>query len=298
MKTTGIAALTALFSTGALAVPMAGHNHKAPAHAHLHMRNKRDIIWVTETEIETVVVIKTIYDDAGSPSEPTKISTTSVKPTAVPTTPSVALPASPSESGGSPPPVYTPSTTSSVAPAPTSSTSSYVAPPPQPPSSTTEAPAPTTQAPAPTSYSPEPAPAPTTYAPAPAPQPSSSAPAPAPSPSQSSGGEGGGATFTGDATYWEPAMGACGWTNTASEDVIAISKAIFDLQTPGGNPNNNPLCGKYVAIKCKDGSIVKAKVVDRCVGCASGDLDMTKTLFDKVTSHGDGRVGGMQWSWA
>ncbi|KAF2218221.1 RlpA-like double-psi beta-barrel-protein domain-containing protein-containing protein, partial [Elsinoe ampelina] len=101
---------------------------------------------------------------------------------------------------------------------------------------------------------------------------------------------------TGDATYWEPALGACGWTNTASEDVVAISMAVFDPKTPGGNPNNNPLCGQYVAIKCKDGSTTKAKVVDRCVGCQAGDLDMTKTLFDKVTGNGDGRVSGMEWS--
>ncbi|KAF4548709.1 Hypothetical protein D9617_26g079240 [Elsinoe fawcettii] len=290
MKTTTVAALTALLSSGALAVPMAGHNHKvAPAHGHLHLRNKRDIIWETVTEIETVVVMKTVYDDGSSPSEPTDVATTTIKTSAPTTTSSsvvVPAPSSPSETGGSAPPAYTPPTTSSAAPAPTSSTSSYVAP--APPSTTTQAPAPTT-------YSPEPAPAPTTsYVPEPAPQPSYSAPAP----SSSQPSSGGGATFTGDATYWEPAMGACGWTNSADELVVAISQTVFDPKTPGGNPNNNPLCGKFVAIKCKDGSTVNAKVVDRCVGCASGDLDMTKTLFDKVTSNGDGRVGGMQWSWA
>lgn len=286
MKSTTVAALTALLSSGALAVPMAGH-HKAPAHGHLHMLNKRDIVWVTETEIETVVVMKTVYDDGTSPSEPTDAATTTIKATAPVTTSTAAAPppASPSETGGSPPPAYTPPS-SSAAPAPTSTTSAYV--PPPPPS--------TTQAPAPTTYAPEPAP--TSYSPEPAPQPSYSPPAPAPSPSQPSGGNGGGATFTGDATYWEPAMGACGWTNTASEDVVAISQSVFDPKTPGGNPNNNPLCGQMVSIKCKDGSTVQAKVVDRCVGCASGDLDMTKTLFDKVTSFGDGRVGGMEWSWA
>jgi len=93
-------------------------------------------------------------------------------------------------------------------------------------------------------------------------------------------------------------MGACGWTNTEAEMVIAISQVLFDPKTPGGNPNNNPLCGQMVNIQTTTGGSVQAKVVDRCVGCKEGDLDMTLPLFNKVTNNGDGRVGGIQWSWA
>ncbi|PSK48641.1 Papain inhibitor [Elsinoe australis] len=300
MKTTSIAALTALLSAGAQAVPMAGHHHAAPAHAHMHHRNKRDIVWFTEWEIETVTVLKTVYDDGSAP-EPTEPASSAYIPTSAPvttTTPYSApaytdAPSSSSPAETSSLPAYTPTTTfatSTQAPVPSSSstTSSYVAPPAPTAPSTTEAPAPTTYAPAPTTYS-EPAPAPS----------SSAAPAPSPSaPSTPGGGStDAGASYTGDATHWDPAMGACGWTNNSDEPVVAISMALFDTKTPNGNPNNNPLCGRYVSIKCSDGSSTKAKVVDRCVGCKQGDLDMTLTLFNKVTGNGDGRVGGMEWQW-
>ncbi|PNS17332.1 Papain inhibitor [Sphaceloma murrayae] len=302
MKATTISALTALLSTGALAVPMAGGHHAAPAHQHLHHRNKRDIVWETEWEIETVTVVKTVYDDGTEPA-PTGYSSTSVAASATTTSTSYValLPSSTLETSSSP--AYTPPASSSQAPATTSSsTSTYVAPPaPTTPTTTTAASSTTTtEAPAPTTEATTPAP--TTYSP-PAP---SSSPAAASS-SQSSSGSGTyagagstamGAAYTGDATYWIPGLGACGWTNTDTEDVVAISHLQFDTGKNGGDPNANKLCGRNVSIKTATGNTVTAKVVDRCVGCLEGDLDMTLSLFNKVTNYGDGRVKGMEWSWA
>lgn len=40
---------------------------------------------------------------------------------------------------------------------------------------------------------------------------------------------------------------------------------------------------------------VDVEVVDRCVGCAANDLDLSTTMFDSLADHALGRVVG---SWA
>jgi len=85
--------------------------------------------------------------------------------------------------------------------------------------------------------------------------------------------------------------------NTDSEPIVAISHIIFDSYSAemAGNPNNNPLCGKYVTITGEDGSPYQAKVVDRCPSCDEGSLDLTQTLFDAVEPTGNGRVHNVSW---
>lgn len=108
-----------------------------------------------------------------------------------------------------------------------------------------------------------------------------------------------GKSYTGDLTYYDPGLGACGFTSGPSEDIVAISQAIFDAYLPAsGNPNNNPLCGKYVSITGEDGSAYSAKIVDRCTGCTQGSLDLSPAFFKKVVPTGDGRVPGVKWSFA
>lgn len=103
-----------------------------------------------------------------------------------------------------------------------------------------------------------------------------------------------GKMYSGDLTYYEVGLGACGETNTASQPVVAISHAMFDAYSTG-NPNTNPLCGKTISITGKDGNKYKATVVDRCPGCELASLDLSQDFFNKVTNNGDGRVHNMEW---
>jgi expansin (peptidoglycan-binding protein) len=103
-----------------------------------------------------------------------------------------------------------------------------------------------------------------------------------------------GTAYKGDLTWYDVGMGACGKTNVPSDHIVAISEAMFDAYNPG-NPNNNPLCGKYVSITGKDGQKYRAQIVDRCPGCSKTDLDLSQEFFNLVTQNGDGRVGNMEW---
>ena len=90
-------------------------------------------------------------------------------------------------------------------------------------------------------------------------------------------------TFTGDITYYQPGLGACGQTNTDSELVVAMSPAQYD-----GN------CGKSITIT-KDGKTAHAKVVAKCPSCASGSIDVSSTVFQSLVDLSVGRTT-VSWS--
>lgn len=308
MKSVSIAALTALLSTGALAVPT--HNAHGHGLAHVNLHRKRDIVWETEYEIETVTVIKTVYGNGveatGSvyaPSYVTASATTAsahrVKPTTKSTTAAAqtttttttttpdAVPTTTTTT-----PAYVPPTTEAATTTTTTTTTTtpvYVA-----PTTTliTTTAAPTTTAEVPTTT----ADVPTTTADVPT---TTAAAATTTAASSSSGDTPceSGTSYTGDLTYYDPGLGACGVTNVDSDHTVAVSHVLFDAQPDGGNPNNNPLCGRTVSIIGADGSSYTATVTDRCVGCAEADLDLTPDFFTLVVPNGDGRVHNMKWSW-
>lgn len=295
MKSFGIIAASALFGAVANAAPL----------------NKRDVVWVTEieTDIVTVPVTMTVWAGAEETiaasttttqsrlghqffhSKAPQASTTSTTVSVAPTTSSTSVYVAPTPSTTS---VYVAPTTSSsevyVAPT-TSSTEVYVAP---TTSSVYVAPETTSAYVAPTIESTSVYVAPTTST-------TSSAPAATTSASSSgasSGPAASGTEYSGDLTWYDVGLGACGLTSTSDEAIVAISQKIFDSPDYAtANPNLNPLCGKYVTIKGKNGQSYQAKVVDRCVGCAEADLDLSQDFFNTVTSNGDGRVSGMSWSW-
>ena len=70
-------------------------------------------------------------------------------------------------------------------------------------------------------------------------------------------------------TYYNPGLGACGLTSSASENICAISHVLYDAHNVNGNPNDNPLCGHRIrATRFDEGrgevrSLVLV-VVDRC----------------------------------
>lgn len=264
---------------------------------------KRDVVWVTETDeaIVTVPVTTTVWVNPGE-SVPTGSATLSHYghhrshiTSTVKSTVTVAAPSSSEtsvESSAEAPSSYeAPSTTSTsvyVAPT-TSSTSVYVA----PTTSTSVYVAPTT------STSEYVAPTPTSTYVAPTTSTTSSAPAQTSSSSSSgslSGAAAPGTSYTGDFTWYDTGLGACGWTSSSSDKIVAIAESLFDQYTPAsGNPNLNPLCGKTLTLTGADGSPYQATIVDRCGGCKESDLDLSQDFFNAVTSNGDGRVSNMSW---
>ncbi|KLO11976.1 barwin-like endoglucanase [Schizopora paradoxa] len=106
-----------------------------------------------------------------------------------------------------------------------------------------------------------------------------------------------GRTYTGDATYYAPGLGACGKTNGPNDLIAAASYKLFD-HYPGAtaNPNKNPICGKSLTAKV-NGKSVTVKITDRCAGCqGEGDLDFTPAAFKKLAPLSAGRLHGMKWS--
>ncbi|ETS80886.1 hypothetical protein PFICI_08415 [Pestalotiopsis fici W106-1] len=108
------------------------------------------------------------------------------------------------------------------------------------------------------------------------------------------------ATFTGDLTFYDPGLGACGVTSTSNDDIVSVSHIIFDAASTGSNPNANRLCGQKIRIERANGSggnnSVDVTVVDRCTGCAAADLDVTLAVFTQLAQEEEGRVQ-MSWAW-
>lgn len=106
--------------------------------------------------------------------------------------------------------------------------------------------------------------------------------------------------YTGDLTYYEPGLGACGITSTPDQHIVAISHTVYDTKTPGGNPNANPLCGKKIRAQHTTASgqtrTIDLTVVDRCVGCKPNDLDTTEPTFGQLAPDGNGRTS-VTWAW-
>ncbi|KAH8428808.1 RlpA-like double-psi beta-barrel domain-containing protein [Aspergillus melleus] len=168
--------------------------------------------------------------------------------------------------------------------------------PPQPTTTQVEEPEPTqpavTSVPQPT-YTPEPQPEPqqpTTTAVAQQPTITAAAlPAPTTgggsSSSGSSGSSSGGSWNTGDITYYDTATSAsspssCGYTNDGeTEYVVALSHEIMQDSD----------CGKTITIDV-NGKTATAKVVDKCMGCNAGSVDVSRATFGALASMADGRV--------
>lgn len=109
-----------------------------------------------------------------------------------------------------------------------------------------------------------------------------------------------GGPYTGDLTYYEPGLGACGITSSSSENIVAVSHILFDSVQSGSDPNSNPLCGRRMrAQRVKEGAgerSVDLRVVDRCTGCKSTDIDVSLSVFNRLADEDLGRVE-VTWSW-
>lgn len=170
-----------------------------------------------------------------------------------------------------------PVTSSSEYVAPTTSTSQYIA-----PEVTSTSAVPTTPS---TTYVAPTSEETSTYV---APSSTSSAAA-ATSSSSSSGGD-----FSGDATYYTPGLGACGWDSSSTDLIAALNADQF--HSFGSMSNGNPACGKSATIS-RNGKTVTVKIVDLCPECAYGSLDLSPSAFDQIADEAEGRVE-ITWSWA
>lgn len=245
--------------------------------------NKRDIVWVTEIaeDIVTIPVTKTVWVTPGEviPTEASShfghhfrstihVQSTMTVPAATPSSPAESSPAAaPSSETSSSSSVYVAPTTSSVyvAPISTALSSTWVAP--------------------------------TTSSSASAAASSSAASSSSSSDSITYGPGAAGTSYTGDLTWYQTGLGACGITSTPSDHIVAISEVIYDAYDAeaGSDPNNNPMCGKTVTITGVDGSPYTATVVDRCTGCDEESLDLSEDFFNMVTNYGNGRVYNISW---
>ena len=104
-----------------------------------------------------------------------------------------------------------------------------------------------------------------------------------------------GGPYTGDLTYYDPGLGACGITSSDKDKIVAVSHLVFDAVSVGSNPNNNPLCGKKIRARRNNRS-VDLTVVDRCTGCKPTDIDVTVNIFATLAEVDQGRVT-VEWNW-
>ncbi|KAI5199592.1 hypothetical protein E4T39_06166 [Aureobasidium subglaciale] len=105
----------------------------------------------------------------------------------------------------------------------------------------------------------------------------------------------------GDLTYYGTGLGSCGITSSDSDSIVAVSHYVFDAASTSSNPNQNPLCGLKIRASRYDEQVgerrsVDLTVVDRCVGCAATDIDVSPAAFDKLAARASGRVD-VTWAW-
>jgi expansin len=85
---------------------------------------------------------------------------------------------------------------------------------------------------------------------------------------------------SGEATYYDAdGVGACGSPTSDGDLVAAMNGAQY----------SKAVCGKCAAVTGPRGSVV-VKIVDKCPGCSSGDLDLSQTAFAKIAKMSEGRV--------
>jgi expansin len=99
--------------------------------------------------------------------------------------------------------------------------------------------------------------------------------------SGSSSDAGSGETNSGEATYYNAeGKGACGIQTPADYLVCAINDEQYSKEN----------CGRCVEVTGPSGKSVIVRIIDKCPGCDSGDLDLSETAFTKIAAKSAGRV--------
>lgn len=91
---------------------------------------------------------------------------------------------------------------------------------------------------------------------------------------------------SGDATYYDLGMTACGQVYSDNDLVAAIGKNYWTT----GNPNNDPVCQKRARVTDPQiGKSVTVQIKDKCMGCKSGDIDLSRAAFKQLRDLSVGR---------
>ncbi|KAF8310669.1 hypothetical protein DL93DRAFT_2061853 [Clavulina sp. PMI_390] len=90
--------------------------------------------------------------------------------------------------------------------------------------------------------------------------------------------------FTGgQGTSFYPSFGTCGWTNSSSDYVVAMSASRY----------TSSACGQIVSITA-NGKTHTAEVVDECPCCSTNSFEMSPALFRYFTNKSVGTIS-IQW---
>ncbi|KZT53569.1 hypothetical protein CALCODRAFT_501001 [Calocera cornea HHB12733] len=95
--------------------------------------------------------------------------------------------------------------------------------------------------------------------------------------------------FTGRATWFEVGLGACGYTDTDADYLVALNEPQY---------TSGDYCNRFLLVEnAATGASAVAKVRDECPGCAWGSLDMSPDLFKALSSGGlDEGVFDIKWN--
>jgi hypothetical protein len=111
----------------------------------------------------------------------------------------------------------------------------------------------------------------------------------------SGGGSSGGSAHSGEITYYDVGLGACGEDDTGADDsdnIVALSHLMMGTQS-----NGNPMCGQTINIEA-NGKTATAVVKDKCMGCSEEDIDVSKKVYKQLFGGlGSGRMP-VTWSFA
>ncbi|OBZ68318.1 Papain inhibitor [Grifola frondosa] len=93
--------------------------------------------------------------------------------------------------------------------------------------------------------------------------------------------------YSGQATYFEPGLGACGAYSQPTDLIVALSPSEY----VGGAH-----CYQHIGVNY-NGNFVDATVVDECPGCASGSIDLSPSAFEQLAPLSAGRLYGVSWNY-
>lgn len=96
-------------------------------------------------------------------------------------------------------------------------------------------------------------------------------------------------------TYYDIAAneyGSCGYPGIdgTKEKIVAMSADLM-----GTVSNGNPMCGRTITVKAKNGNTVVARVVDKCPGCVAHAIDLSRAAFSELDSFDVGRINVNWW---
>ncbi|KAJ8469780.1 hypothetical protein ONZ45_g16779 [Pleurotus djamor] len=91
----------------------------------------------------------------------------------------------------------------------------------------------------------------------------------------------------GDATFFQPGLGACGANSLSTDLIVALSPSQF-----AGGAN----CFKHIKVNF-NGRQIDATVVDLCPGCGGDGIDLSPTAFELLENPDVGRIQ-VDWNFA